>query len=265
MTFTLSEASTDFAIGDITVGNGTAGNFAGSGTSYTCDVTPTEAGNVTVDIAGDSFHDAAGNGNTAAEQFVIAWQATLVIIPSSADNWMLSTIPDTNNGAGNIIIRSARTNLVKFDLSGIPPGMTIVSAALKLMLAATPGNATVNIRRILLANIGWTELGSTWNFAVGATRWAGDAALDGGADAGCSQSGTDYSATLMGTFNTLGTDTANVTTYNATLDTTEFGLMIANNAGMVITGNAAGSTLLHSKDSGAGAQRPTLTVVYSNP
>jgi hypothetical protein len=70
-TFTLSEVSTDFALADITVGNGTAGTFAGSGTSYTCNVTPTAFGNVTVDIAGGAFHDAAGNGNTAATQFVI--------------------------------------------------------------------------------------------------------------------------------------------------------------------------------------------------
>jgi hypothetical protein len=266
MTFTFSEDVTGFEIGDITVGNGAAGNFGTTSASvYTCDVTPTAAGSVTVDVDEGVAQDAAGNTNTAATQFVIAWQATLAIVPPSADNWMLAATPDTNNGTGNLVIRSSRTNLLKFDLSGIPPGTTIVSATLRLMLAATPGNSTVNIRRILLANIGWTELGSMWNFAVGATRWAGDAASDGGADAGCSQSGTDYSATLMGTFNTLGTDTANVTTYTASLDTTEFALMIANNAGMVLTGNAAGSTLLHSKDSGTGAQRPTLTVVYSNP
>lgn len=70
-TFTLSEVSTDFAIGDLTVGNGTAGNFAGSGTSYTADITPTASGAVTVDIAADAFHDAAGNGNIAATQFSI--------------------------------------------------------------------------------------------------------------------------------------------------------------------------------------------------
>jgi hypothetical protein len=71
MTFTLSESSTTFTIADITVGNGSAGNFAGSGTSYTCDVTPTAAGTVTVDVLADAFTDAAGNGNTASDQFSI--------------------------------------------------------------------------------------------------------------------------------------------------------------------------------------------------
>jgi hypothetical protein len=75
ITFTMSEDTSDFAIGDITVGNGTAGNFAGSGLSYTCDVTPAANGAVTVDVAANAFHDAAGNGNTAATQFSIIYIA----------------------------------------------------------------------------------------------------------------------------------------------------------------------------------------------
>lgn len=82
-TFTLSEVSTDFAIGDITVGNGTASNFAGSGTSYTCDVTPTVFGAITVDVAANSFHDVAGNGNVAATQFSITHD---LAVYTDADN-----------------------------------------------------------------------------------------------------------------------------------------------------------------------------------
>jgi hypothetical protein len=72
-TFTLSEVSTDFVVGDITVGNASLSNFSGSGTSYTCTVTPTATGNVTLDIAAGAFHDAAGNGNLAATQFSILY------------------------------------------------------------------------------------------------------------------------------------------------------------------------------------------------
>jgi hypothetical protein len=112
-TFTLSEVATDFAIGDITVGNGTAGNFAGSGTSYTCDVTPTTAGAVTVDVAADAFHDAAGNGNTAATQFSITYMAFVfrddfttndaapITSPRTAEPGPGTlTITDTGNKAG---------------------------------------------------------------------------------------------------------------------------------------------------------------------
>jgi hypothetical protein len=86
-TFTLSEASTDFAIGDITAaitgGTVNKSNFAGSGTSYTCDLAPSVSGTMTVDVAADAFHDAAGNGNTAATQFSIT--STLVIYDTFTD------------------------------------------------------------------------------------------------------------------------------------------------------------------------------------
>ena len=36
LTFTASQSTTNFAIGDVVVGGGTLSNFAGSGTTYTC-------------------------------------------------------------------------------------------------------------------------------------------------------------------------------------------------------------------------------------
>ena len=54
MTTTFSQGMTGFAVGDVTVGNGTAGNFvAVSGAVYTIDVTPAAQGAVTVNVAGD--------------------------------------------------------------------------------------------------------------------------------------------------------------------------------------------------------------------
>lgn len=70
-TFTFSESVTGFTVDDITVGNGSKSNFSGSGTTYTCDVTPTASGNVTVDVAAGVAQDGAGNTNDAAIQFSI--------------------------------------------------------------------------------------------------------------------------------------------------------------------------------------------------
>jgi hypothetical protein len=68
-TFTFSETVTGFAIGDITVSGGTAGNFATSDNKvFTCDVTPT-AYALTVDVGAGVCTDTAGNPNTAATQF----------------------------------------------------------------------------------------------------------------------------------------------------------------------------------------------------
>lgn len=70
MTFTSSEATSNFVVGDIAVGNGTLSSFsATSSTVYTATLTPTAQGAVTVDVAAGAFTDAASNSNTAATQF----------------------------------------------------------------------------------------------------------------------------------------------------------------------------------------------------
>ncbi|HHF3003037.1 TPA: Ig-like domain-containing protein [Vibrio diabolicus] len=74
LTFTLSEAATDFAEADVTVAGGTLSNFAGSGASYTATFTPAEESteDATIDVAAEQFSDAAGNLNTAATQLLIS-------------------------------------------------------------------------------------------------------------------------------------------------------------------------------------------------
>ena len=71
VTFTFTEDVTGFVLGDIVVGNGSASNFAGSGDTYTADISPDDEGTVTVDVAADAAEDGSGNGNTAATQFTI--------------------------------------------------------------------------------------------------------------------------------------------------------------------------------------------------
>ncbi len=65
ITFTLSEASTDFTLADIQVTGGTLSNLTGSGTSYTATFTPTAGSTTTsvIHVASDKFSDAAGNFN----------------------------------------------------------------------------------------------------------------------------------------------------------------------------------------------------------
>jgi hypothetical protein len=100
-TFTLSEISTDFAIGDITAaitgGTVTKSNFAGSGTSYTCDLAPNISGTMTVDVAANAFHDAAGNGNTAATQFSIV--STVALLAKITSYWKLD---EASDGSGAV-------------------------------------------------------------------------------------------------------------------------------------------------------------------
>uniref|UniRef100_A0A7C3ZKJ7 DUF4347 domain-containing protein n=1 Tax=Planktothricoides sp. SpSt-374 TaxID=2282167 RepID=A0A7C3ZKJ7_9CYAN len=67
VTATFSEDVIGFDISDITIDNGTAGNFTiVDAKTYTFDITPTTDGQVTVDIAAAQATDNAGNDNIAA-------------------------------------------------------------------------------------------------------------------------------------------------------------------------------------------------------
>ena len=76
VTARFSEAVTEFVIGDVTVGNGTASNFAGSGAVYIFDVAPSADGAVTVDIASGVAQDSAGNTSLAAAQLIVTADQT---------------------------------------------------------------------------------------------------------------------------------------------------------------------------------------------
>ncbi|GAA4035174.1 hypothetical protein GCM10022409_19720 [Hymenobacter glaciei] len=74
-TVTFSEAVTGFVAGDVSVTNGAISGFAGSGTTYTFNVTPAANGAVTVNVPANVASDAAGNLNTAATQYSITYAA----------------------------------------------------------------------------------------------------------------------------------------------------------------------------------------------
>jgi len=66
ITFTLSEASHNFVVGDVTVSGGMLSGFSGSGTNFKAIFTPTpnSTTNAVVSVASGVFTDAAGNANT---------------------------------------------------------------------------------------------------------------------------------------------------------------------------------------------------------
>jgi len=87
LTFTLSEASSDFVEGDITVVGGNLSSFSGSGTSYSATFTPDSdrTAAATIDVAANSFIDSAGNDNTAATQLSLTLDTLLPTITISSD------------------------------------------------------------------------------------------------------------------------------------------------------------------------------------
>ncbi|MES9882751.1 MAG: Ig-like domain-containing protein, partial [Sedimenticola sp.] len=76
VTFEFDEDVTGFALGDITVGNGTADGFvAEDANTYTADITPNGNGDLTIDVAADVAEDGASNPNTAATQVTIIFDS----------------------------------------------------------------------------------------------------------------------------------------------------------------------------------------------
>jgi ribosomal protein L40E len=75
VTITFDEAVSGFVLGDIGVGNGTAGNLANTvaNTTWTVEIVPIFEGVVTVDVNSSVAIDAAGNNNDAASQYSITY------------------------------------------------------------------------------------------------------------------------------------------------------------------------------------------------
>ncbi len=89
VTITFSASVTGFDITKLVIANGTAANFAGSGTSYTVNIIPTKDGVVTVDLLPGAGM-AGGYGSTAAAQL----SRTFDMVPSVV---ISSTAAETTN------------------------------------------------------------------------------------------------------------------------------------------------------------------------
>ncbi len=85
ITITFSEAVSGFAIGDIAIGNGEAGELqTEDSVTFTTAITPVATGEVTVDIAANVATDTGGQGNTAATQFSIEYDPNALLVSLTA-------------------------------------------------------------------------------------------------------------------------------------------------------------------------------------
>lgn len=161
--------------------------------------------------------------------------------------------------------------LIKFDLSELESA-SITASTLYLYLGGTnwlTWNTPFTVRRILSANSGWTESGACWDYKVNSSaRWAGDTGSDGGTDAGCSVSGTDFSSTALGTYEHEDGGSSHDAGYElpVTLDTTEFETLVANNYGIavLVTASTEPFAWVCSSDHATTSYRPKLVVEYES-
>lgn len=188
---------------------------------------------------------------------------------SGIDTYVQEAAPTTAAGTNaNLIVAGSGSSrnlaLVKFDLSSIPAGADVSAATLSLWSNVTSPAADIllSVYRVLDANSGWAE-GATWDYADGsAVRWAGDSAANGGSDAGCSVSGTDYTATAAGTVTVLAS-TASGTKFDITLTDTVIETMLSGNNGFLLGSNNTANLRFRSSDHGTASTRPKLVIEYT--
>lgn len=199
ITIAFDEAVTGFTAGDLTVGGGTAGAVAGGPSVYTCGITPTAPGTVTVDLPADKCQDAATNTNKAATQLTrtsitsLGYGSTFSTPGANALTFTLANVAVAGNSNRVLIAEvCARSDTTDTPIvSGVTyggtdmtlvPGSTItytnnndqvMVAALYYLKNPTEGTASVVATLSASANVQTAMLAAIWLY---------DACVHGGND-----------------------------------------------------------------------------------
>ena len=277
ITITFSESVTGFVVGDIGVINGSAGTFAGSGTTYTANITPTGLGTVTVLVAANVATDAATNSNTAATNLTRVFDSvapTVVVSSTSSDPTNISPIPVTitfsesvtgfivgeiivTNGTAGTFAGSGTTYTANITPTGA--GIVTVSVAANVAVdAATNGNAVSNtLSRTYNNNLPAVTITSSATDPTNVSPIPVTITF--------SESVTGFIVgEILVTNGTAGTFAGSGTTYTANITPTGAGTVTVNVAANVAVngasnGNTASNTLSRVYDNVA----PTVTITSS--
>ena len=137
VTITFDEDVTGFEMSEITVVNGSASSFAGSGSVYTATITPGVDGFVTVEVQENVAEDAATNLNEASDVFEIDFDGTRPTVVVS------STVADPTN-APFIITIDFDEDVTDF----VDASISVVNGTASNVLEITPSSYTATITPI---------------------------------------------------------------------------------------------------------------------
>lgn len=185
---------------------------------------------------------------------------TVTIQPAAVDTEMASGTPTTNYNT-DVNLRVAQTNwrtLIKFDLSTIPPGSVIVSAAMSLYLWGDFTNVplTISVFRVKRA---WVGAQATWNVYSTGNSWQ-TAGCDGANDRESTAVGALLFASANPTLNQWYTWALDPVAINAMTDG-----VWTNNGFLLKTESGGDHLIFYSSDYGTASLRPKLTIDYIDP
>ncbi len=145
VTVTFSQEVTGFELSELTVSNGVASNFSGSGTTYTATVTPTAEGEVAISVADGVASNSNNNENVASNLLSVIFDVTPPIVTLSTD-----VISPTNSAFEIMIAFSEEVSV--FDLmdlvitNGTASNLQVDNGVyLATITPAEDGNVSVSI------------------------------------------------------------------------------------------------------------------------
>ncbi|MCX7413819.1 MAG: Ig-like domain-containing protein [Planctomycetia bacterium] len=167
ITFTLSESSTNFASGDVTVTGGSLSAFAGSGTSYTATFTPNASSTAsgTISVAAAKFTDAAGNNNTAGA-LSPAITIDTIVVPRATIGTNKSSLKAGETATITFTLSKASTNFATGDATVTGGTLSAISGSGTSYTATfTPTPNSTSPGTISVAAGTFTDTGGTNNVA----------------------------------------------------------------------------------------------------
>ena len=177
LTFTSSEATTNFAEADITVSGGALSAFnATSSTVYTATFTPTASGATTIDVAANKFTDAAGNNNTAATQFNWTYDGTVptMAITSTTDDVTDGSTTNDSTIALTFTSSEATTNFAEADITVSGGALSAFNATSSTVYTATFTPSAEGATTIDVAANKFTDAVGNNNTAATQFNWTYD-------------------------------------------------------------------------------------------
>jgi hypothetical protein len=193
---------------------------------------------------------------------------TLTIQPDATaglDTSIDSANPTVNYGTGTSMrcgdetsAANACRSLLKFDLSGIPTGSTILTAVLTVTLVEDR-SSNERIKRVYRLKRAWTEGGATWNKYDGTNNWS----TAGGFHADdCEQ--TDICNTTFSAAETIPSEKTFPLTASAVQEM--FTGAFTNNGFMIKTDTETDDSYgLATSDHATASYRPKLVITYNPP
>ena len=246
LTFTSSEATTNFVVGDITVSNGALSSFAAtSSTVYTATLTPTASGVVAINVAGGAFTDAASNTNT-----------------NTSISWLYDGTAPTLSSVSIASNNSTNTQAVADDVVTLT--FTASEAISTPVVTFKSGGVAITDTSVTYANTS----GNTWTaaYTVNASDTSGAVTFSIAFTDTVGNSGTAVTTTSDSTSVTASLDTTAPTLSSVSIVTNNAITSVANDGDVVtltLTASEAISTPTVTFKSGGAAITDT-SVTYTN-